>query len=67
MLDDMTTPIRFACFALLAAAFAFGQGQPASSESAASGTSNDLFIMFGSDLVRPGLLPKANSKSRIRG
>ena len=25
-----------------------------------SGTSNDLFIMFGSDLVRPGLLPKAN-------
>ncbi len=25
-----------------------------------SGTSYDLFIMFGSDLVRPGLLPKAN-------
>jgi hypothetical protein len=25
-----------------------------------SGTSNDLFVMFGSDLVRPGLLPKAN-------
>jgi hypothetical protein len=23
-------------------------------------TSTDLFIMFGSDLVRPGLLPKAN-------
>ena len=29
-------------------------------EPASSGTSNDLFIMFGSDLVRPGLLPKAN-------
>src|SRR5580658_8131428 len=27
---------------------------------AESSTSNDLFIMFGSDLVRPGLLPKAN-------
>ncbi len=25
-----------------------------------SSTSNDLFIMFGSDLVRPGLIPKAN-------
>jgi hypothetical protein len=24
------------------------------------GTSTDLFVMFGSDLVRPGLLPKAN-------
>ncbi len=28
--------------------------------SASSRTSTDLFIMFGSDLVRPGLLPKAN-------
>ena len=25
-----------------------------------AGTSNDLFVMFGSDLVRPGLLPRAN-------
>ena len=25
-----------------------------------AGTSNDLFVMFGSDLVRPGLAPKAN-------
>ena len=25
-----------------------------------AGTSNDLFIMFGSDFVRPGLAPKAN-------
>ncbi len=33
---------------------------PASAPEAESGTSTDLFIMFGSDLVRPGLLPKAN-------
>ncbi len=59
MLDDMKTPTRFACFALLAAV-AFGQSQPAPPESGDSGTSNDLFIMFGSDLVRPGLEPKAN-------
>jgi hypothetical protein len=25
-----------------------------------SGTSTDLFVMFGSDFVRPGLAPKAN-------
>ncbi len=58
--DDMPTPTRFAGFALLAATIAFGQSQPAPSEPASSGTSNDLFVMFGSDLVRPGLLPKAN-------
>jgi hypothetical protein len=56
----MPTPTRFAGFALLAATIAFGQSQPAPSEPASSGTSNDLFVMFGSDLVRPGLLPKAN-------
>jgi len=33
---------------------------PDTQESQDSGTSNDLFVMFGSDLVRPGLLPKAN-------
>src|SRR5580704_5145110 len=60
MLDDMTTLTRFACFALLAVAITFGQSLPASSESADSGTSNDLFVMFGSDLARPGLAPKAN-------
>src|ERR1700691_3059245 len=27
---------------------------------AEAGTSNDLFVMFGSDFVRPGLEPKAN-------
>src|SRR5580658_8648636 len=29
-------------------------------ETADSGTSTDLFVMLGSDFVRPGLLPKAN-------
>lgn len=32
--------------------------QPAAAES--SGTSNDLFVMFGSDFDRPGLVPRAN-------
>jgi len=44
-------------------ALAFAQAtppnNPSSSEAQAS-TSNDLFIMFGSDFVRPGLAPKAN-------
>jgi hypothetical protein len=70
MLEGMTTRLRSACFTLLATSIGFGQSQPASSgsadsgtsasESSDSGTSNDLFVMFGSDLVRPGLLPKAN-------
>jgi hypothetical protein len=30
------------------------------SPESSGGTSTDLFVMFGSDLVRPGLLPKAN-------
>src|SRR5271154_4418041 len=51
---------RLAALALLAAAMAFSQTAPASSGADDSGTSNDLFIMFGSDLVRPGLEPKAN-------
>lgn len=33
---------------------------PASQAPENSGTSTDLFVMFGSDLVRPGLLPRAN-------
>jgi hypothetical protein len=56
----VTIPTRLASLALVAVAIALGQSEPASSESADSGTSNDLFVMFGSDLVRPGLLPKAN-------
>jgi hypothetical protein len=60
ILDDMTTPIRFTCFLLLGVAIALGQSAPTSSEPADSSTSNDLFVMFGSDFVRPGLAPKAN-------
>jgi hypothetical protein len=63
-LDDVTATIRFATIILLGAfltvAAAFPQDAPATPESGDSGTSNDLFVMFGSDLVRPGLLPKAN-------
>ena len=36
------------------------QSTSAQPSEAETGTSIDLFIMFGSDLVRPGLLPKAN-------
>jgi len=60
MLDDMTTLIRLAALTLLGAALTRGQAQPASPQAAESGTSNDLFVMFGSDFVRPGLAPKAN-------
>jgi hypothetical protein len=59
-LDDVTSSICFATFALLGAAIAFGQTAPAASGPEDSGTSNDLFVMFGSDFVRPGLAPKAN-------
>jgi hypothetical protein len=43
----------------LASAQATAPSAAAPSE-AEAGTSNDLFIMFGSDFVRPGLAPKAN-------
>jgi hypothetical protein len=56
----MRAHIGLLSLALLPVATAFGQSQPVPSESASSGPSNDLFLMFGSDLVRPGLLPKAN-------
>jgi hypothetical protein len=51
---------RFVTLALLATAIAFSQTAPASGDAEDSSTSYDLFVMFGSDLVRPGLLPKAN-------
>ncbi len=59
----MTASICFAVLALLAANNAFDQAPPADGaapQAEDSGTSNDLFIMFGSDLVRPGLEPKVN-------
>jgi len=47
--------------ALLVSTLARAQASsPPAEQPAEAGTSNDLFIMFGSDLVRPGLLPKAN-------
>jgi hypothetical protein len=64
ILDHVTASIRFASLALLAASIAFAQNASSADgappQTAESGTSNDLFIMFGSDLVRPGLEPKAN-------
>lgn len=55
----MTSLIRLASLAVLAAGIGFSQATP-DQPAESSGTSNDLFIMFGSDLVRPGLKPKAN-------
>jgi hypothetical protein len=60
----MKTLICFMVF-LFAASQAPAQDSPAGASPAASGqedtgTSNDLFIMFGSDFDRPGLVPRAN-------
>ncbi len=41
-------------------AFAQATAPSTPSSEAEAGTSNDLFVMFGSDFVRPGLAPKAN-------
>ena len=63
IVDHMLTRICLTGFALLLSRGLFGQSTPgptSSGEAASSGTSTDLFVMFGSDLVRPGLLPKAN-------
>jgi hypothetical protein len=49
----------FPALMLLGSALVFAQQQPAESASESS-TSNDLFVMLGSDFVRPGLAPKAN-------
>jgi hypothetical protein len=46
------------CWLVLPGVGALAQTPPVAD--AEIGTSNDLFVMFGSDLVRPGLLPKAN-------
>ncbi len=59
-----TLPIRAlvsSLFFLHSLAYAQATPQPSPSPSEGeTGTSTDLFIMFGSDLVRPGLEPKAN-------
>jgi hypothetical protein len=51
----------FVLLAVLASRAAFGQTPSgASTERSINGTSTDLFVMFGSDVVRPGWVPKAN-------
>jgi hypothetical protein len=52
------TAATLASLTILIAGLAFAQTPTA--PPAENGTSTDLFLMFGSDLVRPGLLPKAN-------
>ena len=63
-MDHMKTLLCFAAVAVFAPRIALAQDAqsptPPSAASDDSGTSNDLFIMFGSDFVRPGLEPKAN-------
>jgi len=59
---------RCASIALLVSSAVLAQSpmnMPSMDSMADGGTSNDLFIMFGSDLVRPGLLPKANDNIGI--
>jgi hypothetical protein len=52
----------YAPLSLLITAGLFAQTAPNTSveNPSEAGTSTDLFVMFGSDLARPGLLPKAN-------
>ena len=47
-------------FALLTLLLASGMSAQTTPDAGDAGTSNDLFVMFGSDFVRPGLVPKAN-------
>jgi hypothetical protein len=57
MLKTQRLP-RFALAVLISAASAI-HAQTTSAEQEA-GTNNDLFVMFGSDFDRPGLVPRAN-------
>ena len=45
---------------IIVAGRTFAQVPAPAPEPAPSGTSTDLFVMFGSDFDRPGLLPRAN-------
>ena len=66
LLRTVRVAMRVAPLALLGASILSAQTAPPSDSAppaaapAESGTSNDLFVMFGSDLDRPGLVPKAN-------
>ena len=44
----------------LIASACFAQTVSSAGTDVAAGTSTDVFVMFGSDFVRPGLIPKAN-------
>jgi len=50
----------FLTFLVSGVALAQPAAAPSAEQPSDAGTSNDLFVMFGSDLVRPGLAPKAN-------
>lgn len=69
IVDHMLTRICLIGFALLLSRGLFGQTTPGPTssfgEAESSGTSTDLFVMFGSDLVRPGLLPKADYNTTL--
>jgi hypothetical protein len=53
--------ITAAAILVFASAAAFAQAPDTQgTEPASSGTSTDLFIMFGSDFDRPGLVPRSN-------
>lgn len=60
MKSSRLTKSVFVLSVLFVPVLLFGQDAPSNSPESSGGTSNDLFVMFGSDLVRPGLLPKAN-------
>jgi len=60
--EKTVAAVTWTCLMLLAAGTACAQpaATPSTDPQAEPGTSTDLFVMFGSDLVRPGLAPKAN-------
>ena len=58
----MRASIAFVAYVLVTSEMVIGQTTPRapSAEPENAGTSTDLFVMLGSDFVRPGLAPKAN-------
>jgi hypothetical protein len=52
--------MSFSSTILLAQASGSSEQSPTSAAQESAGTSTDLFVMFGSDFDRPGLLPRAN-------
>jgi hypothetical protein len=57
--QDLMKQLIIPVLLLLGAALTSAQQQSAEGATESS-TSNDLFVMFGSDFVRPGLAPKSN-------